>query len=461
MARSPYRQSLADLIDGRDATIAVVGLGYVGLPLAVAISTAGFRTVGIDHDPEKVQGLKDGRSPITDVPSLDIQRLARRGRLSFSGDYADAAKARVAIIAVPTPLDRHRVPDLSHVRSAAQELARVLQPASLVILESTVYPGATEEVVAPPFREHGLAGGRDMFLAYSPERIDPGNQTWTLTNTPKIVAGLTKDALDLAIAFYGSFVDRLVPVSSLRTAETAKLFENTFRMVNIALVNEFQVICDGLGIDVWEALSACKTKPYGFMGFQPGPGLGGHCIPVDPFYLAWKARGKHLTTEFIDLAGRINDGMPAYVVGLAAKLLNAQQRSLKGSRIAILGAAYKRNSADIRESPALRIMELLLESGAIVSYHDPHVAELQCQGVPMTSRPLSAEYLESSDCVVVTTDHDAIDWTVVRQYAARVVDTRNVLERLQPQQEVVGVKPDDWAGTSIQPREQSRELETA
>ena len=460
MTRSPYRQSLADLIGGRGAAIAVAGLGYVGLPLAIAVAQAGFRTIGIDLDVSKVEGLTAGRSPIADVPAEQLKAVVGQGKLVFSTDYAAAAEARVAVIAVPTPIDSHQVPDLGHVRAAAEGLARVMQAPALIILESTVYPGATEEVVACAFRERAFAIGRDTFIAYSPERIDPGNEAWTLSNTPKIVAGLTADCRDLAIAFYGAFVDRLVPVSSLHTAETAKLFENTFRMVNIALVNEFQVVCDGLDIDVWEALAACKTKPYGFMAFQPGPGLGGHCIPVDPFYLAWKARGKHLTTEFIDLAGRINDGMPAYVVGRAAKLLNAQQRSLKGSRIAVLGAAYKRNSADTRESPALRIMELLLESGAIVSYHDPHVAELQCQGLPMTSRPLTTEYLEASDCVVVVTDHDAIDWTVVRQYAARVVDTRNVLERLE-QREVVGVKPDDWERTSLQPRLESRELETA
>lgn len=433
MSRSPYRQPLAELIAGRETPVVVVGLGYVGLPLAVAVAAAGFPTIGIDQDRDKVKALWQGRSYIPDVESAEVERLVAHGRLAFSTDYADAATARVALVAVPTPIDGARVPDLCHVEEAATGLARIMPASSLVVLESTVYPGATEEVLAPAFAARGRSVGREIFLAYSPERIDPGNPTWNLGNTPKIVAGLTKDCLELAIAFYGAFVDQLVPVSNVRTAETAKLFENTFRMVNIAMVNEFQVICDAFGIDVWEALGACKTKPYGFMAFQPGPGLGGHCIPVDPFYLAWKAREKHVSTEFIDLAGRVNDAMPAYVVGLVARLLNAQQRAVNGSRIALLGASYKRNSSDLRESPALRIIELLLEAGATVTYHDPHAPSLRHKNAEMISQPLTVDYLDRQDCVVVVTDHDAIDWTLVMEYAPKVIDSRNALGRLQPQ----------------------------
>jgi len=432
MTHSSHLRSLTEKIATRQATVAVVGLGYVGLPLALAIARAGFRTIGIDHDDAKVRELQDGRSYIDDVPSPEIHRQVSIGRLRLTTSYESASSADVAVIAVPTPIDEYRDPDLSHVSAAAQGLAAVMRPPALVVLESTTYPGATEEAIGPAFQKRGLVLGRDIFLGYSPERIDPGNQTWTVTNTPKVVAGLSENCLDLALEFYGAFVDRLVPVSSLKAAEAAKLFENTFRMVNIALVNEFQLICDAFGVDVWEVLEACKTKPYGFMPFQPGPGLGGHCIPVDPFYLAWKARGQRVSTEFIELAGRINAAMPAYVVGKVGKALNARRCSLNGSRIALLGVAYKRNSPDVRESPAIRVVELLQEAGAEVTYHDPHVPRLQVNGTELTSQPLTAEYLTAQDCTVVISDHDAVDWTLVNEQSATVVDTRNVLARLAP-----------------------------
>lgn len=432
MARSPSRQALADLIAGRQATVAVVGLGYVGLPLAVAVAEAGFHVIGIDRDAEKVRALQGGRSYVEDVEAGDIERLVAQKRLHFCTDGEAATPASVALIAVPTPIDETQLPDLRFVRDAAQRVAGIVRPPAVVILESTVYPGATEEILAPVFEARGWIPGRDIFLGYSPERIDPGNELWRIGNTPKIIAGLTADCLDVAVAFYATFVTRLVPVSNIRTAETAKLFENTFRMVNIALVNEFKVICDAFGIDAWEALGACKTKPYGFMPFQPGPGLGGHCIPVDPFYLAWKAREKQVPTEFIELAGRINGAMPAYVVGQAAALLNAQGRALNGSRVALLGAAYKRNSSDVRESPAIRVAQLLLNAGAIVTYHDPHVPSLRVDSVELRSEAWAPEYLSGQDCIIVITDHDAIDWTQMVPYAHKVVDTRNALGRLQP-----------------------------
>jgi UDP-N-acetyl-D-glucosamine dehydrogenase len=419
-------------LETRQARVAIVGLGYVGLPLAVAAAKAGLSVIGIDRDARRVSQIAGGDSPIEDVDSATIQALIAQGRLEATTDYSRAAEVDAAIIAVPTPIDEYRVPDLSAVKNAALSLAANMRPGSLAVLESTTYPGTTEEVLVPAFRERGFRPGSDLFVCYSPERIDPGNETWRIDNTPKIIAGLTKDCLSLGLALYQCFVDRLVPVSSLRTAEIAKLFENIFRIVNIALVNEFQVICDAFGIDVWEAIEACATKPYGFMPFYPGPGLGGHCVPVDPFYLAWKAREKRVATEFIELAGRINAQMPALVVERVIAHLNQHRRSLNSSRISLLGVAYKKNSSDVRESPAVRIIELLRGQGAAVTYHDPHVPSLEVEGTELRSMPLSGDYMSAQDCLLVVTDHDAIDWTLVLQYAPMVVDTRNVLGRLAP-----------------------------
>jgi len=432
MSRSPHHLALERKIANREATVAVVGLGYVGLPLSVAIADSGFPVVGIDSDEQRVKGINGGESHIQDVPSSHIRALVADGRLSATSDYGQASRADIAVIAVPTPIDEYRVPDLSYVAAAARSLADVMRPPALVILESTTYPGTTEEVVVPAFRNTGFRVGDEILIGYSPERIDPGNEVWNIRNTPKIVAGLTNNCLDLTLTFYSTFVEHLVPVSSVRTGEAAKLFENIFRIVNIALVNEFQVVCEAFGIDVWEVIEACKTKPYGFMPFYPGPGLGGHCVPVDPFYLAWKARQKQVNTEFIELAGRINAAMPRYVVAKVAKQLNAQHRSVNAARVALLGVAYKKNTADVRESPAIRIVELLGEEGASVSYHDPHVPRLRVNGHVLESQALTPEYLAAHDCAVVVTDHDAIDWTLVLQYSPMVVDTRNVLGRLRP-----------------------------
>jgi len=336
----------------------------------------------------------------------------------------------VVIIAVPTPIDEYRVPDLTFVRSAASGLANVVSRGTLVVLESTSYPGTTEEVLVPAFRARDFVPGADLFIGYSPERIDPGNHKWRIDNTPKVVSGLTPTCLELVVALYGSIVSKLVPVSSIKTAEIGKLFENIFRGVNIALVNEFHVICDAFGIDVWEVIDACSTKPYGFMTFYPGPGLGGHCVPVDPFYLAWKARQLNISTEFIELSGRVNARMPEYVVHKVDQLLNAGKRSLKGSRVGLLGVAYKKNSSDVREAPAVKIIELLLKDGALVSYYDPHVASLDIEGQALRSDPTLEEFLKRQDCAVVVTDHDAIDWSRVREFAPIVVDTRNALGRV-------------------------------
>ena len=423
---------LTDKLTDRRATVVVIGLGYVGLPLACALAEAGHKVIGIDASAAKVEGINEGRSHIEDVAGTTVSALVAAGRLTATCDYQAASVADAAIIAVPTPIDEFRVPDLSFVRSAAHSLAEVMPKGSLVVLESTTYPGTTEEVLVPAFRDRGFMPGVDVLIGYSPERIDPGNKTYNIHNTPKVVCGLTKNCIDATIALYGTIVDQLVPVSSIKTAEITKLFENIFRGVNIALVNEFQVICDAFGIDVWEVIHACSTKPYGFTPFYPGPGLGGHCVPVDPFYLAWKARQLNVNTEFIELSGRVNASMPAYVVGKVARLLNANHKPLNGARVGLLGVAYKKNSSDIRESPSIKVIELLLEQGATVSYLDPHVPALTVNGHTFKSHKVLRNFLMSSDCAVVITDHDSIDWTLVLQYAPMVIDTRNVLGRLAP-----------------------------
>jgi UDP-N-acetyl-D-glucosamine dehydrogenase len=358
---------------------------------------------------------------------LMLQTELSARRLSASVDPADLRNADVAVIAVPTPIDAYRVPDLSYIKRASEELATALRPGSLIILESTTYPGTTEEILVPALEAHGMQVGNDIFVGYSPERIDPGNREWGLRNTPKVVAGITPVCRLLVEAFYGTFVDRIVSVSSVPTAEITKLFENIFRVVNIALVNEFRVICDTFGIDVWEVLEACATKPFGFMRFVPGPGLGGHCVPVDPFYLAWKAHERGVSTEFIELAGRINAAVPAYVVAMIAAALNKKCKGVRGSRVALLGVAYKKNSSDIRQAPALNLVSMLDKAGAMLTYHDPHVAEFECAGKVWRSERLTKTFLQNQDCLVMVTDHDAIDWALVQKFADAYVDTRNVL----------------------------------
>lgn len=432
MPESLLKTALLDTLHGRRARVAVIGLGYVGLPLAVAVARAGHSVIGVDPDTERVAAINEGRSHIGDVTDTALASLVRAGQLSATTSYAHAQGAGVAVIAVPTPIDRHRMPDLSYVRAAAESIAAVMERGSLVILESTTYPGTTEELVIPALEECGLQPGQDVFVGYSPERIDPGNGRYTITNTCKVVAGLTDDCRDLAAAFYASFVEELVVVSSLKTAEMTKLFENIFRIVNIALANEFQVICDKFGIDVWEVIDACSTKPYGYLPFYPGPGLGGHCVPIDPFYLAWKAREVRAQTEFIELAGRINAGVPEYVVSKVLRALNAKRVALAGSRVAVLGVAYKKNTSDVRESPAIPIIEQLQAGSAVVSYHDPHVPRLCLDVGELHSQPLSADYLANQDCTLIVADHDDIDWLLVLRHAETVVDTRNALRRVVP-----------------------------
>ncbi|WP_204262819.1 nucleotide sugar dehydrogenase [Methylobacterium sp. BTF04] len=428
-------EALGRAIRERRATIAIVGLGYVGLPLALASARAGFRVIGFDVNPDRVARINAGE-PVIALLDTDAMRAAlESGRFRATGDTARLAEADAILICVPTPLTRQREPDLSYIRATAADIARTLRPGQLVVLESTTWPGTTQEVLKPILEATGLISGTDFFLAYSPEREDPGNAVHTLAATPKVVGGDGAAARDLADLLYGQIVARTVPVSSTATAEAVKLTENIFRAVNIALVNELKTVYDAMGIDVWEVIGAAATKPFGFMPFHPGPGLGGHCIPIDPFYLTWKAREFDVPTRFIELAGEVNRHMPHYVVERLARALDQRfGRALRGTPILLVGMAYKRNVDDVRESPALKLMELLEERGADVAYHDPLVPE-----IPPTreyphlagrrSVPLDAEILARSAATLIVTDHDTVDYGLIVAHAPLVVDTRNACGR--------------------------------
>jgi UDP-N-acetyl-D-glucosamine dehydrogenase len=422
---------LLDRIRARRARAGVVGLGYVGLPLASELAHAGFRVTGIDLDPRKVSAVNEGRSYIPDVPGADIARFVEDGRLSATDDFAVVAELDTVNICVPTPLRKTKDPDMSYVASAVEGIARHLHPGLLVVLESTTYPGTTVEFVQPLLEAGGLKAGVDFFLAFSPERVDPGNPRFNTRNVPKVVGGIDARSTELARALYESAIDQIVPVSSTAVAEMVKLLENTFRAVNIGLVNEIALMCDRMGIDAWEVIAAAATKPFGFMPFYPGPGLGGHCIPIDPFYLSWKAKQSGIDSRFIELAGQINGAMPRFVVDKIAEALNHDRKSLNGASILVLGLAYKRDIDDTRESPAIDVINLLHASGAAVRYADPHVPELRAQawagGATLRSEPLTPETLATADCVVILTEHRAVDYEMVRQSSRLVVDTRNAL----------------------------------
>jgi UDP-N-acetyl-D-glucosamine dehydrogenase len=421
------KTELFEKIRSRQARLAVVGLGYVGLPLAVEFAGAGLEVVGIDVDARKVAAIARGESYIPDVPGEVVAALAQAGRLSATTDYAALRECDAVSICVPTPLNKTRDPDMSYVIDAANQVAAHAHPGLLIVLESTTYPGTTEEILLPKLQEAGWRVGEDVFLAFSPERIDPANTTFGVRNTPKVVGGATPDCAEVARALYEVAVDEMVPVSSLRTAEMVKLLENTFRAVNIGLVNEMALMCAKLGVDVWEVIEAAATKPYGFMKFTPGPGLGGHCLPIDPLYLSWKLKSLNYTARFIELADSINSRMPEHVVGLVAEALNEAGRALNGARVLVLGVAYKRDIDDVRESPALDVMVELAARKANVSYHDPHVARVALDGQTYESQALSAQALAAADCVVIATDHTGFDWGFVRQHARLIIDTRNAL----------------------------------
>ncbi|MBI1848110.1 MAG: nucleotide sugar dehydrogenase [Candidatus Rokubacteria bacterium] len=418
-------------------TIGVVGLGYVGLPLAVAFAESGARVVGIDLDPARVAGVTGGRSFVEDVPTEALRRLVASGRLSATDDFAVLKDADAIVICVPTPLGKSKEPDISFVVGAADAVAAVARRAQLVVLESTTYPGSTQEILQPRLEARGLTPGEDVFLAFSPERIDPGNRQFGLHNIPKVVGGLTPLCRELAIALYARITPRVVTVSSPATAEMVKLLENTFRSVNIALANEFAIMCRRLGISVWEVIGAAATKPFGFMPFYPGPGLGGHCLPSDPHYLSWKVRLAGYEPRFISFADEINRQMPTYVLQMVTDALNDGGRAVRGSRILALGVAYKPNVADVRDSPALEIVEALVLKGARVAYADPFVPAISISGVSLRAVDLDAVDVADWDVVLALTAHASFDWPRIVRRARLVIDTRNATAALGPSRNVI------------------------
>ena len=429
MPISPHYTKLIDLIERREAKIGIVGLGYVGLPLIKAFIEAGFSTVGYDVDAKKVDSLNHGKSYIGHIPSSWLEGWLAAKKFEATADPKRLAEADAILICVPTPLSESRDPDLSYVVSTVQTIAASLRPGQLIVLESTTYPGTTRDVMLPELEKTGLEAGTDFFVAYSPEREDPGNKDFSAAKIPKVVGGLDEPSKTAAVALYGAVVVSVVPVSSCEAAEACKILENTYRSVNIALVNELKMLCDQMGMDVWEVINAAKSKPFGFQAFYPGPGLGGHCIPIDPFYLSWVARKHGMSTRFIELAGEINTSMPQYVIDRLIRALNDAGKAVRGSRVAMLGVAYKKDVDDPRESPSFVLMEKLIELGAVLTYNDPHVPKLpkmRAHHLPaMDSQTLTADYLATQDCVLIATDHTAYDYSFIVQHAPLVVDTRN------------------------------------
>ncbi|MET0390419.1 MAG: nucleotide sugar dehydrogenase [Polyangiales bacterium] len=432
-----HKAALLQKIERHSAAVGVIGLGYVGLPLGLAFAERGMKVLGFDVDPNKNVALNEGRSYIHHIASERVLAAVRSQRFVATADFARLAECDAIVICVPTPLTETRDPDLSYVTSTTEQIKATLRPGQLIILESTTYPGTTDELVRGILETTGLTAGRDFYLAFSPEREDPGNAVYSTTTIPKVVGGCDRDAGDVAEALYAQVITRVVRVSSAAAAEATKITENVFRAVNIALVNELKVVYEHMGIDVWEVLEAAATKPFGFMRFSPGPGWGGHCIPLDPFYLSWKARAHGVDTKFIELAGEINRGMPLYVIERLQHGLNQHKKSVNGSRVLILGMAYKKDVGDTRESPAYPIAQRLLELGAEISYHDPLVPSLpdtrSWPGHPdLHSQPLTAELLASRDAVLVVTDHTAVDYQHVHEHAKLIVDARGVYRGVHP-----------------------------
>jgi UDP-N-acetyl-D-glucosamine dehydrogenase len=418
-------------------TVGLIGLGYVGLPLAVAFAESGATVIGVDLDARRVAAIQAGESFIEDVPTGSLAGLVRAGRLSARHDAAALKDADAIVICVPTPLGKSKEPDISFIVGAADAVAAIIRPGQLVVLESTTYPGTTTEVLLPRFQARGLVVGRDFFLAFSPERIDPGNRRWTLRQIPKVVGGVTDACRDLAVRLYRRVTPEVVSVSGPQTAEMVKLFENTFRSVNIALVNEFAIMCRRLGLSVWEVIAAASTKPFGFMPFYPGPGLGGHCLPSDPHYLSWKVRLAGYEPRFITFADEINRRMPEYVVQMVADALNDRSRAIRGARILVLGVAYKADVGDVRDSPALEVIDGLLSKGAAVAYHDPYVPAVTIGAATLASVPWDAAGLASWDVVLILTAHATYDWATIVRDARLVLDTRNATGSLPPARHVI------------------------
>jgi UDP-N-acetyl-D-glucosamine dehydrogenase len=425
------KEQLLAKIENRTACVGVVGLGYVGLPLALEFASAGFHVIGYDVSERVIKALMAGKSHIQDVPSSHLARLVKEGKFEATTDESRMREMDAVSIAVPTPLAKTRDPDMSYVLAAADAVGRHCHPGVVIVLESTTYPGTTRELMQPKLEGAGLKVGEDVFLAFSPERVDPGNPVWNTKNTPKIVGGITPACTEVAGALYATCLDSIVPVSSTETAELVKLLENTFRSVNIGLVNEMAIVCDKLGVNIWEVIDAAATKPFGFMKFTPGPGIGGHCIPLDPHYLAWKMRTLNYKTRFIDLASEINSEMPAVVVRKIAQALNEEKKAVNGSRVLVLGVAYKRDIDDMRESPALDVIRLLENQGAQVTYHDPHVPSFREDGHEHKSVELTDDAVSQADAVVIVTDHTVVDYQRVVRLAQVIVDTRNATAKLK------------------------------
>lgn len=420
-------QQLEEKIRSRTARVGIVGLGYVGLPLGVEFAKAGFAVTGIDVGEKKVAAVNAGDSYVLDVPSAVLGPLVNERRLSATTDFAVVSELDTINICVPTPLRKTKDPDMSYIDAACREIAQYIHPGMLIILESTTYPGTTDELVLPMLEKSGLKVGCDFFLCFSPERVDPGNPKYQTVNIPKVVGGITPECTRIGSLFYAQALEKVVPVGSTKVAEMVKLLENTFRMINIGLANEMALMCDRMGINVWEVIDAAATKPFGFMPFYPGPGLGGHCIPIDPFYLSWKTRQAGIEARFIELAGYINGGMPHFVVDKVQNALNEQAKAVRGSRVHIMGVAYKKNIDDLRESPALDIMHLLKKRGALVSYSDPFIAKVSADGLDLCAED-PAKAAAAADCVVIITDHSDFDYTALVKQARLIVDTRNALK---------------------------------
>jgi UDP-N-acetyl-D-glucosamine dehydrogenase len=423
-------QALKDKIETKTARVGIVGLGYVGLPLAVEFAKAGFHVTGIDLQQSRVDRLMQGESYVQDVPTSEVAQLVKDRRFDATTDFSIVRELDTINICVPTPLRKTKDPDMSYIVSAADEIAKYFHPALLVILESTTYPGTTDELLLPTFEKHGIKVGEDFFLCFSPERVDPGNPVYRTSNTPKVVGGITPACTEMGKLFFSQALEKVVPVGNTRVAEMVKLLENTFRMINIGLVNEMALMCDGMDINVWEVIDAAATKPFGFMPFYPGPGLGGHCIPIDPFYLSWKSKQSGIEARFIDLAGNINGNMPHFVVGKVQNALNNHGKAVKSAHVHIVGVAYKRNIDDMRESPALDVILLLKKLGAEVSYTDPYVPTLKLDGIDLSSQDTLAS-AKKADCSVIITDHSNVDYKALVDAAKLIVDTRNALRGVE------------------------------
>jgi len=433
------REEILKKVEDRTAVVGVVGLGYVGLPLAVDFAEEGYRVIGVDVNKAKVDMVNQGNSYIPDTPTEVLMGYVEKGLIRASVDYATLSDADFVFIAVPTPLSKTRDPDMGFVMSAIRSFAPHLRRGHVVSLESTVYPGTTDEVIKPELEKTGLVAGRDFFLTFSPERINPGDTVHRPKNTPKVVGGVDPVSTELVCAIYDRVVKKAVPMSSAKAAEMVKLLENTFRAVNIALVNELAIMCELLGIDVWEVIDGAETKGFGFMKFLPGPGIGGHCIPIDPLYLSWKMKSLNYNARMIEVASEINTSMPKHVVSLITNALNDERKPLNGSRILVVGVAYKADIGDTRESPALDVIKMLKERGAVVSYHDPFVPDLSEEGMDMASVDLTPEALSSVDAVVITTDHARTDWQMILDNARLVIDTRNATKNKKGKARVIKI----------------------